>query len=223
MKISSGSVVFDNLLEGGYSTGLINTIYGPAASGKTTCCLLATIACHNQGKKIVFIDTENGFDVKRLQQLTPDYENVLESVILLKADSFAEQKKRFEFLQRLFPNPRVGLVIVDTIGAQYRVARKDDIKVINQELAEQVDILRDICKASNTIVLVTNQVYANVKDEDPDSVGMVGGEIIKNRSRNIIQLQVINSNKRKALLEKCDDIEPKEIDFEIKEKGFTPL
>ena len=50
---------------------------------------------------------------------------------------------------------------------------------------------------------------------------MVGGEIIKNRSRNIIQLQVLHKNKRKAILEKSPELErPKQIGFEIREKGF---
>lgn len=222
MKIPSGSAVLDSLLEGGYSTGMLNTIYGPAASGKTTCCLLATIASYDKGKKTIFVDTENGFSVERLKQLTLNYEKVLESVILIKADSFVEQKKKFMFLEKMFPNQRIGLIIVDTIGAQYRAARKDDIKAINQELANQINILRQIYKNTDTAVLITNQVYANLKDENQDSVGMVGGEVVKNQSRTIIQLQC--GHKRKAILEKSEDLEvPKEVDFEITQEGFTLL
>lgn len=221
MKISSGSDVLDDLLAGGYSTGMLNTVYGPAASGKTTCCLLATIACYKQGKKTIFIDTENGFSVERLVQLTPDFKKMLDNVILLKADSFSEQKKKFEFLKKLFPNPKIGLVVVDTIGAQYRAARNKDIKVINQELAEQIDVLREIYKNNNTIILVTNQVYADLESKDNGDVKLVGGEILRNRSRNIVQLQNLHKNKRKAVLEKSSDLEKaKQIVFKIREKGF---
>lgn len=227
MKFFTGSEVFDELLDGGYSTGRITTIYGPAASGKTTCCLLAAIACAKNDKKIIFFDTENGFNVERLKQLTPDYEKVLEKVIFLKADSFSDQKEKFEFLKEFFPNPKIGLIIVDTIGRHYRVDRTNDIKTMNNELADQIDILRDIYKENNLVVLVTNQVYANIKDDNPDSVKIVGGEVIRNRSRDIIQLQLLHENKRKAILEKSEENEEeKEIMFEIKEKGFlkfTPL
>ena len=222
MKISSGSQVLDSLLEGGYSTGMLNTIYGPAASGKTTCCFLATISCHKQGKKTIFIDTENGFNVERIKQLTPDYKRVLESVILLKVDSFIQQTRKFEFLAKMFPNARIGLVIVDTIGAQYRAARKDDIRSVNQELADQINVLRQIYKKTNTAVLITDQVYANLDKEN--SVGMVGGEVVKNQSRTIIQLQCGHKNKRNAILEKSEDLEvPREVNFKIIQEGFIPL
>ena len=224
MKIPAGSDVLDGLLNGGYSTGMLNTIYGPAASGKTTCCLLATIACYKSGKKTVFIDTENGFSVERLRQLTPDFKDVLDFVILLKANSFSEQKKKFGFLEMLFPNPRIGLICVDTIGAQYRAARKGDVKAINQELAEQIDILREIYKGSDTLVLITDQVYADLEDKNKESFKLVGGELIRNRSRNIIQLQNLHKNKRKAILEKTPESkELREVVFEIREKGFVKI
>jgi len=38
-KISSGSEVIDNLLDGGYNK-VVTIIYGPAASGKTTLAFL---------------------------------------------------------------------------------------------------------------------------------------------------------------------------------------
>src|SRR3989338_3826200 len=64
-KVSSGSGALDKLLEGGYETDVITTIYGPAGSGKTTTCLLAAVSTatvkENKDKKVVFIDTEGGF------------------------------------------------------------------------------------------------------------------------------------------------------------------
>ena len=222
MKISSGSRVLDNLLDGGYSAGMLNTIYGPAASGKTTCCLLAAIACYKNNKKTVFVDTENGFSVERLRQLTQDFRNVLDNLILIKVDSFKDQIKKFEFLDKLFPNPKIGLIVVDTIGAQYRAARNKDVKTINQGLLEQIEVLRRIYKENNTIILITDQVYAKLEDKNKDSVNLVGGEIIRNRSKNLIQLQVLDKNRRKAILEKSPDIKQiKEVVFEIREKGFN--
>jgi len=61
-KISSGSEIIDKLLDGGYNK-VVTTIYGPAASGKTTMAMLAAIQQAEQGKKFVFVDTENGFSV----------------------------------------------------------------------------------------------------------------------------------------------------------------
>ena len=47
----------------------IKLIYGPAAAGKTTYCLLTSISMAKKGKKVMFIDTENGFSIERLKQL----------------------------------------------------------------------------------------------------------------------------------------------------------
>ncbi|MBW2971037.1 DNA repair protein RadB, partial [Candidatus Woesearchaeota archaeon] len=91
MILAAGSEVFNKLLNGGYQSGILNTIYGPASSGKTTACLLATISCAKLGKKTVFVDTENGFSVERLKQLTQEFQKVLESVTLVTVKSFKEQ------------------------------------------------------------------------------------------------------------------------------------
>ena len=52
-----------------YESGRLTMIYGNAASGKTTSCLLAAIACARNNGKIIFVDTENSFDSDRLKQL----------------------------------------------------------------------------------------------------------------------------------------------------------
>ena len=51
--ISSGSQLFDQLLNGGYETNVITTVYGPAGSGKSTLSLLAAIAMAKTGKKVI--------------------------------------------------------------------------------------------------------------------------------------------------------------------------
>ena len=83
MKISSGSKIMDELLDGGYETDIINTFYGPAGSGKTLIAMLAIIPVVKSGKKVIYIDTEGGFSVERFKQICVDYEKVLENVVFL--------------------------------------------------------------------------------------------------------------------------------------------
>ena len=125
------------------------------------------------------------------------------------------------FKRVFYYNPKIGLVIVDTIGTQYRAARKDDYKAINEDLSDQMETLRKIYKNNEVVVLITNQVYSNMQLDN--GVRPVGGEIVVNRSKVIIQLQLMHKNKRKAVLEKQEEEIKKEILFEIDEKGFTPL
>ena len=78
-KVSSGSAVIDELLEGGFESDVITTVYGSAGTGKTTLCVMSTIKCALDGKKVIFVDTEGGFSIERLKQLTPEYEKVLDN------------------------------------------------------------------------------------------------------------------------------------------------
>ncbi|MBW2986474.1 AAA family ATPase, partial [Candidatus Woesearchaeota archaeon] len=95
-KISTGSKILDDLLEGGYETDAITAIYGPAGSGKTNLLLLAAVDAAQKGKKVIYIDTEGGFSIARLKQVMPTYEKILDKIMFLKPTTFEEQKQAFE-------------------------------------------------------------------------------------------------------------------------------
>ena len=95
MRISTGSEIIDILLKGGYETDIITTIYGPAGSGKTNFCLLAAISTYKRNKKTIYIDTEGGFSLERLKQLSQDWKYVLNNTIFLRPVTFKEQKQTF--------------------------------------------------------------------------------------------------------------------------------
>ena len=59
-KIPTGSKILDNLLNDGYETDIITTIYGPAGSGKTVLCILCAAGVARKGKKIfsLFLKTK---------------------------------------------------------------------------------------------------------------------------------------------------------------------
>src|SRR3989344_5778051 len=99
-RVETGSVVFNELLDGGFEPGVVTTVYGPAGCGKTNVCLLALtkIAPEN---KVVFIDTEGGFSVERLRQLDAEYLKYIDNILVFKPTTFEEQKKVFEKLRGL--------------------------------------------------------------------------------------------------------------------------
>jgi DNA repair protein RadB len=214
--MGTGSAAFDSLLGGKYSLDTINLIYGPAASGKTTCCLLAAIAVVKNNGKVIFIDTENGFSIERLKQLCgEDYKEIMENIFLLKIKSFDDQKKKFDMLFKIVKDGRINLVIVDTLGVHYRKVLKEDVTGVNNALIEQLKILKYIIQLGVT-VLITNQVYANINEKD--KIESVGGKMVKNFSKILIELQNMPHGNRKAILLKPKH---KEILFKIKQEGFT--
>ncbi len=219
-KIPSGSDVIDKLLDGGYETDVITSVYGPAGSGKTTLCFLACISV-SKAKKIVFIDTEGGFSVTRLSQLAPNYKSVLEKILVFRPTNFQEQSRVFEKLKDEI-NDKIGLIIVDTISNLYRAEfKKDEVREINRLLGKQLSMLVEISRKNRIPVLLTNQVYSSF--EEKNRVNIVGGDLLNYRSKCLIEMQSAHGNKRNAILRKHRSLPPREIVFEIREKGFSEV
>lgn len=223
-KIQAGAEVLDKLLEGGFEIDVITAIYGPPGSGKTTSCLLAALSAatakENKDKKVIFIDTEGGFSIERLHQLAGDEaaaKKAMERIMLLKATSFAEQKKYIETLADQV-NSKVAIIICDTISSLYRIERGEDNANLNRELGKQLSILLTIARTKEIPVIVTTPVYADFADKT--KIKIVGGDILKYSCKCLIELNINQNGTRTAILTKHRSIPQKEATFTIAEKGF---
>ncbi len=209
----TGSQVFDDLLEGGYEKGIVTTIYGPAASGKSNLALLAVASAEN---KIIFIDTEGSFSVDRLQQLAPDTQDLLDRVILLKATTFEEQTNIITKLPDMISKD-TDIVIVDSIASQYRAAMARGEENLNNDLSHQVNTLYRVAADNEVAVVITSQVYADFEKEG--EVKVVGGDIIKYNSKCLLELK--NDDGREAIINKHRFIAPgKRARFTIETVGI---
>jgi DNA repair protein RadB len=217
-RINTGTEVLDTLLEGGYETDAITTIYGPAGAGKTNLALLAAVTVAQQGKKVIYIDTEGGFSVARLKQIVAQPKKILDKIIFLQPTTFDEQKKAFAKLKQLVNN-KIGLIIVDTIAMLYKIQRStEDVKEVNQELGAQIGMLNEICRKQNIPVLMTNHVYSEF---GTGRLNLVGGDILKYGSKCLLEIQPLAAGKRKITLRKHRSIAgEKEAFFQIVEKGI---
>tara|TARA_Y100000310_G_scaffold284739_2_gene307712 strand:- start:588 stop:1271 length:684 start_codon:yes stop_codon:yes gene_type:complete len=222
IRISTGSESFDQFLEGGYESDIITTIYGPSGSGKTNLCLLAAITMVNNGKKVVYVDTEGNISVERLKQLSENSTKVLENCLFLRPTSFEEQKNSFEQLKKVIDD-KIGLIVVDTVSMLYRVERGQsyDPYEIDSDLSTQISALTEIARKHNIPILITNQVYDNFNG---NGVKMVGGNLLAYSSKCLIELKKAHNNKRVAILKKHRSIsEEKELSFEIVHSGIKKL
>lgn len=219
-RISTGVEVLDNVLRGGYEADIITTIYGPAGSGKTNLCIMSMMEAIKKNKKVIYIDTEGGFSVERLMQVSSDYRRILDSTLFLKPTSFEEQKKVFDRLKGLVSD-KIGLIVVDSISMLYRLelGRTEEVYHTNRELGLHLSILTEIARKKNIPVLLTTQVYS-VFDER-DKVNMVGGDIIRYGSKCLLELQKAHMNKRRFIVRKHRSLPETEGDmFEIRENGI---
>lgn len=221
LRVSTGTDIFDDFLEGGYEKDTLTTIYGPSGSGKTTLCMLASIAQARKKGKVLYIDTEGGFSIERMKQLVgDDFEHILSHIVLLKPTNFDEQNKSLERLKELV-NEQISLIIIDTLTIFYRLelAKSTDIKDTNNKLIWQVSYLTEIARKKSIPIIISNQVYSDFKKKD--DVKMVGGDILRYSSKCLIKLKNLSDNKRKAILISHRSIsEGKELVFAIINEGI---
>ncbi len=233
-KISAGSFDLNKFLFGGYETDIITTIYGPGGSGKTNLCILVAVSQAKKGNKVIYVDTEGGFSVARVEQILgkpEEVENVLKNIFLLKPTNFKEQEEAFGQLLKHVKKEDISLIVVDSIAMLYRlelgdaIKSKEDEKIrqVNRNLAGQLRQLNEISRKQQIPMIITNQVYASfVKNEQEATerqVSMVGGDLLKYWAKCIIELKS-DRGRRTVVLKKHRSLPEKSFDFEITNSGI---
>ena len=212
--VSSGCKELDMFIGDGFLDSAINLIYGVPASGKTTLAIHASVEQAKQGKKVLFFDTENGFSIERLKQISGDnYKVSLENIFVIKIKDFEDQIKTLrKFIKKSEKNP-FSLIVMDSLAKYYRLSLKEEIHtIVNARMAKMISDINHFARENNLCVLFTNQVYADQKD---GNIKMVGGDMVKNWCKLIIELKK-NGGRFVAFNDKL-------FSFEINEKGVTPI
>jgi len=187
----------------------INLVYGEAATGKTTIAMQLSLETAKDGRRVIFIDSENGFSLERFKQIAgEDYSGHLGRIFLINVKDFFEQHKAIDSLRKI---KNLGLVVVDTIGMHYRIAVRNDYASANRMLDKQFKALQELTR-KKVNVLISNQVYSSVEDKN---IKPLGGNMAKNWAYCVVKLE---NNPRKIAVEKPLK---KELFFEIKNDGVT--
>ncbi len=215
-RVPTGSKAFDQLLDGGFETDVVTTIYGPSGSGKTNVCLLAAITTA-RSSKVIYIDTEGGASTQRLLQLTSGNPGLADNILFLKPTCFKEQAELFNRLKDLV-NERVGMIIVDTISMLYRAELGKEVYDTNKVLGRQLSYLVEIARKRNIPVLIASQVYSDF--DDKDNYKVVGGDIITYSSKCLILLRNKEKGIKRATLVRHRSLPERSIEFVIKQKGL---
>jgi len=232
-KISAGSYDLNKWLFGGYELGVITMIAGPPGSGKTNFTILAACSQARKGNKVIYVDTEGGFSIDRVNQIIGEgQKDILKNILLLEPKSFEEQKKTLQGLLNQVKKEHVGLIVIDSMAMLYRlelgdainIGEKEKIMGVNREVAHQMRNLSEIARAQNIPIIITNQVYKDFLSEEDIARGrkpgvrVVGGDLFKYWSKCIIELRQ-EGNRRKAILIKHRSLPKKDFIFEIRNKG----
>lgn len=207
---------FDTLLGGGLQSRSITHIYGSPGSGKTNIALMATANAVKDGK-VIYIDSEGGFSVERLKQVSGEkIDEVLRNLMLIEPVEFDEQKVAIKKLNEIVPNSNASLVIVDSIAVFYRLEEDKDIKDLGRQLSQ---LLR-IARRYDIPVLITNQVYTDI---DTGRIVPVGGDVVRYWAKIIIELEKIEDF-RIAILKKHKFLpENLKLEFRITDNGIEAI
>ncbi|XP_018361714.1 PREDICTED: DNA repair protein XRCC3-like isoform X1 [Trachymyrmex cornetzi] len=170
--LTTGCSRLDAKLGGGIPCRGITQLYGAAGTGKTQwalqLCLTVQlpITAGGLGAGAIYICTENAFPSKRMQQLLTKSEiakthSVNGDVILVGHVATSEQLVLC--LQRRVPvlmnTRKIGLLIIDSIAAPYRVEDwNDELQCrTKRSIGRQ---LHELCKNNDLCVICINQVSA---------------------------------------------------------------
>jgi DNA repair protein RadB len=213
---------FDKILGGKLLPRNITHIYGPPASGKTNLALMTMKNFAKEeggGGKVIYIDSEGGFSVKRLEQISDnnEFKVVMKNVMLIEPTEYDEQKVAIKKLDEIVPKCNAKLVIVDSIAVLYRLEEEKDVKELGRQLAQ----LSRIARRYNIPVLITNQVYTDINTQ---KIVPVGGDILQYWAKIVIELEKVGE-KRIAILRKHKFLpEGMKVEFTIsQEEGICVL
>ncbi len=204
----------DELLEGGVEAGIITEIYGEGGTGKTNICIQAAKSCVEEGKKVIYIDTE-GISKERLLQVFKDKKK-LEKILFFFPFSLKEQEEMVEKAVKI----DAGLIILDSANLFYRLEMHEDEANATRSLTKQLVLLQIEARKKNIPVIITSQVYSAGDDIKP-----FAGRSMDHIAKTIIKLEKVgNKNgkeERRATIIKHRSIpEGKSINFFITQEGI---
>jgi DNA repair protein RadB len=209
----------DTLLDGGVESSCVTLLYGEGGTGKTNLCLVLARNVALHGKKVVYLDTE-GVSLDRFKQICgEDFDKVLKSVLFFEASSFDEQEKMVDKAIKLAEgNTEVGMIVVDSITMFYRLTSQKEDYSERRSLTSQSIKLLGVARKRDIPVVLTSQVYTDVKTGTYESLG---GHPLQHNAKTIIRLDRVSPGRRRAIVMKHRNIaEEAFTDFKLSSSGI---
>lgn len=161
--VHSGSYLLDEALGGGYAVGRIIEAYGNASSGKTTSAIHIAAEIQKIGKTVGYVDVEQAMDLKYVKSLGVDLSS--EKWIMSQPNNAEEA---MEIVREMCSEKGMGLVVLDSVAGLTPTAvlqgEAGDAKValVARLMSSQLNILKNICKQNDCILLCINQIRDKV-------------------------------------------------------------
>lgn len=232
-RITTGSKVFDKMMNGGFETGAIVECFGQYGSGKTQLGhqLAVNVQTYGEDAVAVYIDTENTFRPERIKQFAEslglDPEKVLSNVKVARAYNSDHQMLLAEKVEDLITKQglNIRLVVVDSLTAHFRAefVGRGTLADRQQKLNKHMHVLARLASTHNFCVYVTNQVMAKPDQFFGDPTEAIGGHIVAHNSTYRIYLRKGKKGSRVAKLVDAPDLPDNEAVFFVRETGVRDI
>ena len=173
--ITTGSLVLDSILGGGFPVGRLIEIYGENASGKTSIALTAAGALQKKGGNVIFFDCEQAFDPNYAKKLGVDYHK-------LGVNQGVVAEEVLTQIQILAASGSVDLIIVDSIAALVPAAdfnkglEENTVATKARVLSRAYPKLAKIANENNCTIILLNQTRQNIGVMYGDNTVTTGGK-----------------------------------------------
>jgi len=198
-RLPSGCQPLDQLLGGGFESGIITQLYGEAGTGKTNVVLQLSVQAVARGMKVVFIDTE-GFSADRFTQIAgQDAKEIASRIAIFEPMNLEQQHVSIKDASKIIGRD-FGLVVLDSATSLYRVELEaDDNRAIIRSLSSQMGELNEIARRHRIPAVITNQVYTEI---ETNRLRPIGGTNMDHISKAIISLEKVGNGVRRARIVK---------------------
>ena len=99
--LPTGALPIDRFLEGGLHIGEITTVFGEAATGKSTLAYQSLINVAKMGLSTIFIDPEHKFNTRRIAQIDSKTD-LSDCIVVFQPKTFDQQIQYLKNLNDLF-------------------------------------------------------------------------------------------------------------------------
>ena len=164
--VSTGSLVLDSLLGGGFAVGRVIEVFGPEASGKTSIALTAAGNVQKEGGTVAFIDLEHALDPYYAETL-----GVNMTDLIFAQPDYAEQS--LELMLKLINSGMVNMIVLDSVAAlipkaEFEGTLEDQtIGLVARILSRGLKKIAGAAAKNNVTIIFINQTRAAIGGYSP--------------------------------------------------------
>lgn len=110
-RVTTGSLLFDEALGGGFATGRMHELFGEESSGKTHICLCVAKTTTDKGLPVFWLDAEGTLTEEHVRNFG------INTSLFFKINNAVETEKSLDIIRKILEDKVPCLIVIDSIPA----------------------------------------------------------------------------------------------------------